>query len=386
MQPHRNIVRDDARRRASRIATVLLAATTFVGATSPACASDFGASWTGDFASVLSGGLREDERHLGFVELTFDHVFRPAGRDVALHVAAQHVYGGGLSERLVGDLQNVSNADADGGTRVLQAWVDVPLGDAWSLKLGRYDLNSEFDAIEPAGLFLNASHGIGPDISQTGAAGPSIFPHTAFGLRLQYSPGERHTVRGVALDVESDPDADYGDTPFLGGTLFALEYQFGHERTRWTAGAWSFTRSRTSVATSTAGARDREYGAYGAVQRRLDRNWNGYLRVGVANEDASRIGAYAGAGIVHEGGLLAARDDSVGLAVGHARNGGAYRDAMRAEGIATAAAETAIELTWRVPLGEYVTLQPDLQYVVDPDTDPAIDDALVAMLRVELAF
>jgi porin len=386
MQRHRNVFRDPARRRAGPLATGLLAATTLGGATNPARASDFGASWTGDFASVLNGGLRQDERHFGFVELTFDHVYTPAGREVTLHVAAQHVYGGGLSERLVGDLQTVSNADADGGTRILQAWVDVPLGDAWSLKLGRYDLNSEFDAIEPAALFLNASHGIGPDISQTGAAGPSIFPHTAFGLRLQYSPGERHTVRGVALDVESDPDADYGDAPFLGGTLFALEYQFGHERARWTAGAWSFTRSRPSVSASTAGARDREYGAYGSLQHRLDRNWNGYLRVGVANEDASRIGAYVGAGIVHEGGLLAARDDSVGLAVAHARNGDAYRDAMRAEGIATVAAETALELTWRVPLGEHVVLQPDLQYVIDPDTDPAIDDALVAILRVEVAF
>jgi porin len=89
---------------------------------------------------------------------------------------------------------------------------------------------------------------------------------------------------------------------------------------------------------------------------------------------------------VHEGGLLAARADSVGLAVAHARNGDAYRDAMRSEGIATAAAETAFELTWRVPLGEHIVLQPDLQYVIDPDTDPAIDDALVVMLRVELAF
>ena len=122
------------------------------------------------------------------------------------------------------------------------------------------------------------------------------------------------------------------------------------------------------------------------MQHRLDRDWNGYLRVGVANEDASRIGAYVGAGIVHEGGLLRRARRPVGLAVAHARNGGAYRDAMRAEGIATAAAETAIELTWRVPLGEHLVLQPDLQYVIDPDTDPAIDDALVAILRVELAF
>ena len=59
---------------------------------------------------------------------------------------------------------------------------------------------------------------------------------------------------------------------------------------------------------------------------------------------------------------------------------------MRDAGAATTAAETALELTWRVPLREHVVLQPDLQYVIDPDTDPTIDDAFVAMLRVEVAF
>ena len=39
-----------------------------------------------------------------------------------------------------------------------------------------------------------------------------------------------------------------------------------------------------------------------------------------------------------------------------------------------------------MPFGEHLVLQPDLQYVLDPDTDPSIDDALVLMLRVELAF
>jgi porin len=333
---------------------------------------------------VVDGGLEQDEDHLGLVQLAFNHAFALGERDIEFHAAAQHVYGGGFSAQAVGDLQTVSNLDADDGTRVLEAWIAVPLAEAWSLKVGRYDLNSEFDVIEPAGLFLHSSQGIGAEIAQTGAAGPSIFPHTAFAVRLQYAAGERHTLRSVALDVESDPEGDYGDTPFVGGTMLALEYEYGPERTRWTAGAWTFTRSR--AAQSDAETREREYGAYGSVEHRLDPDWATFLRVGVANEEASRLQAYVGAGVVHEGGLLAGRDDAVGLAIGHARNGGVYRDVLRDAGIATTAAETAIELTWRVPLGEHVVLQPDLQYVIDPDTDPTIDDALVAMLRVEIAF
>src|SRR5512134_789680 len=69
------------------------------GLASPACAVDLGAAWIGDFGSVLEGGLREGERAWGLVEATLEHEFAFARRDWAVHVAAQHVYGGGFSER-----------------------------------------------------------------------------------------------------------------------------------------------------------------------------------------------------------------------------------------------------------------------------------------------
>jgi porin len=352
-------------------------------AATPAAAVDLGATWIGDFGTVLDGGLRQGERALGLVEATLDDEFVLAHRDWAVHVAAQHVYGGGFSERWVGDLQTVSNLDADDGTRILQAWFAVPLGTNVSLKAGRYDLNSEFDKIEAGGLFLSSSQGIGADIAQTGAAGPSIFPRTAFGLRLQYDPDGNGLVRGVALDVESDSGTDSTDTPFAGGSMVALEYQREVRATTFKAGAWSFTAMREATASD---GREREYGAYASAEHRIADRWSVYARAGAANADASRIAQYYGAGAVYRRGLLSACDDEVGLAVAHARNGEPYRDAMRAEGQDTTAAETAIELTWRVPLAEHVVLQPDIQYVIDPDTDPAIENALVFLLRVELVY
>ena len=350
----------------------------------PAHAVEVHGRWTGDFAAVVDGGLRREERHFGLVELALDHAFPIAQREVRLYVAGQHVYGGGFSEDSVGDLQAVSNADADPGTRLLEAWLDVQFTDAMSVRFGRYDFNSEFDVIDAGGLFLQSSHGIGADIAQTGAAGPSIFPRTALALRLHYDFGGGRAVRGVALDLEADPDGDYGDVPFFEGPMFALEYEFAPDATRWTAGAWCFTRSRASLLEPEH--RDREYGAYASVQRKISGPWLGYARVGVANPDVSRLGSYLGGGVVHEGGVLASHDDAIGISIAHARNGDPYRRAMRDEGTATTAAETAFELTWRVPLGEHVVLQPDVQYVLDPDTDPAIDDALVVMLRIEALF
>jgi porin len=59
---------------------------------------------------------------------------------------------------------------------------------------------------------------------------------------------------------------------------------------------------------------------------------------------------------------------------------------MQSVGEATTAAETAYELTWRIPVGEHFALQPDVQYVDDPGTNPALGDALVVILRVEAVF
>jgi porin len=165
--------------------------------------------------------------------------------------------------------------------------------------------------------------------------------------------------------------------------MVALEYQHDIPATTLKAGAWSFTATRDATASD---GREREYGAYASAEHRVTDRWSLYARVGAANADVSRIAQYCGAGVVYRRGLLAARDDEVGLAVAHARNGEPYRDAMRAEGQDTTAAETAIELTWRVPLGEHVVLQPDVQYVIDPDTNPGIENALVFLLRVELVY
>ena len=54
--------------------------------------------------------------------------------------------------------------------------------------------------------------------------------------------------------------------------------------------------------------------------------------------------------------------------------------------IATTAQETAIELTYRLPVTRWLTFQPDVQYIVNPGTDPDIDDAIAIGLRFELKW
>ncbi len=76
----------------------------------------------------------------------------------------------------------------------------------------------------------------------------------------------------------------------------------------------------------------------------------------------------------------------MGLGVAMAINGDPYKATQVAAGTPAADAETNIELTYRAPVTSWLTLQPDLQYVVDPGTSSTLDDAFVAGLRFEIAF
>ena len=366
-----------APREARRVAGVAIVIVTAL-AVMPAHALDFSLGWTGDFAAVADGGLQQGTHHMGLVEAGIGSQFEWAsGRALQWHATLQHTYGGGFTSQWVGDLQTVSNIDADHGVRLLEAWVEADVADGWSVGAGKYDFNSEFDAIESGGLFLSSSQGIGPDISQSGAAGPSIFPHTEIGVRVEHRSGETSAMRGVVLDAD-------GSSPNRGGPMFALEYQRNLAGTRLVLGGWGYSGDKACLADP--GHSAKQYGVYASAERRFTENVVAYLRAGFANPDVEQIGRYFGGGIVYEGGVLPDREDSVGFAIGIARNGSDFRDAMRADGVPTEAAEYALEATWRIPLGEHFAVQPDLQYVIEPGTDPSIDDALVFILRIEASL
>src|SRR2546428_44216 len=55
-------------------------------------------------------------------------------------------------------------------------------------------------AWQPAGLFLNSSFGIGPEFSQSGRSGPSIFPNPSMGTRIAWKPARGVVLRTAIFD------------------------------------------------------------------------------------------------------------------------------------------------------------------------------------------
>jgi porin len=350
---------------------------------------EFGASYITDIIGNVDGGEKKGFVWLGRADLTMSVDGSAFGWDGAeLFVDVLAVQHPDFSGRYVGDAQTVSNVQGESSVRPIEAWIAGPLGGGVSAKVGMIDLNSEFDVQSVGKHFIGSSHGIGPDFSQSGANGPSIFPAGATAVMLHYEDedwalrfglfdavaGSKRNPRRAAFRIPGDTGAllvGEVDRKLVGGGEVQL-------------GAWHYTPRFERLDPARAG-KGVSQGAYamieGPVARRAGRQLDAWLRLGVASSAVNEIGTYVGGGVAY------GNDNArMGLAVAHARRGAPARRAAAASGDESDRAETAIELTYAYRLTPWLTLQPDFQYVINPGWDPGRRNAAVAGIRFSFAW
>ncbi len=76
-------------------------------------------------------------------------------------------------------------------------------------------------------------------------------------------------------------------------------------------------------------------------------------------------------------------DDTPGLAVARAFNGGEFKQ-FNARSVDDK--KIAIELTYSAQISEYLRVQPDIQYIINPGANTALDNALLVGVRFELGW
>lgn len=342
-----------------------------------------------DVLSVVDGGIERGTRYLDNLHISTEvDLERALGWDGAT-ANVQLLYNNGRSiSELAGDTQAISNIEAEvRAVRLYEAWIDQRMGEDISLRIGLYDLNSEFDALDTSSLFLNGSHGIGHDIGQTGENGPSIFPYTSFGARLDMEVAPDWIVRLAVLDgVPGDPNRPRATTISLGngdGALMIGELQAPLPDGKLLVGHWRYDAGFERFDGSMGEANDGWYlrGEHRLTTEPYDaaQGLAGFLRFGIADERYNEYSRYVGGGLVYTG-LLPGRDeDEAGLAVSAAFASDRFRQVSVAE-----SAEIAIEATYNAGITEWLSIQPNLQYIINPSADPAIDNAVVFGFRIEI--
>jgi porin len=116
------------------------------------------------------------------------------------------------------------------------------------------------------------------------------------------------------------------------------------------------------------------------------RKLTGFVQAGLGDHRVNRFGAYLGAGLSATGVVEGRPDDQLGLGLAYARNGSHYMTAQRMQGLPVTNAEKTIELTYLMQVNSWLALQPNLQYVITPNTTTAISNAWAFQFRIEMAF
>jgi len=356
---------------------------------------------TTDFLYNTRGGIKRDGTILGNVDLTFKLDTDKAGwwknGTFSLHFLGNFNSGRSMKE-IVGDVQSTSHIDTGEAFKVYEAWYEHKfLEGRLSLLFGLHDWNSDFDALEYSSLFIHASPGISPDISQLGA---SVFPVTSLGMRVKVLPTSgSYLLAGVYDGVSGDPNHPKRAAIILrkeDGVFATVEAglsagQPGEKRYyKVGAGAWLRTTEVENFDGQRAGD---NHGVYLIAEKTLfsegaeGQGLGGFFQFGWADDDWNRIARYWGAGLNYTG-LIPGRDrDRAGFFVGSARNGDKFMNFMKNVELSPVEhTETAIELTYRAEVRPWLYLQPDFQYIINPGMDPSLKNAFQAGCRVEIAF
>lgn len=353
----------------------LVLAVLSVACTSYACADsaawDWDAVYTVDRMQNVAGGIKRGGATLDNLDVSATYESGNGSFFGQLVVTNSSTF----SDEYSGDSQVVSNIDTTSVLRLHQFWYNYQFDSQQRVLVGVLDLNSEFDAIEPAGLFLNSSHGIGADYAQSGGNGPSIYPTPGLSLLFEQPVTNYWSLKLAAFDaVPGDPEDPHRNDFSLSsdeGALLAAQVTRSQDDSSLTLGLWYYTEPSDYGDGSGTGRNSGWYASYSVAQ---DDGQGYWLRVGRAKQRLNPLDYYVGAGIA----LPGLKDGhTVGLAVAYAHTSDWASDVL-------ASAEQTWELTYALPVNDWLSLQPDLQYVINPSADPSLDSALVVGLRINL--
>ena len=375
--------------------------------------------YDGASASNLSGGAEAGAAYTGaaHLQLLIDGNSVVAGENLTLYADLLNTHGDQPST-LVGDIQGVSNIAALADTRIYEAWIQYNW-PATSLLVGRYDLNTEFYRLSSSALFLNSSFGIGPEFSQSGPAGASVYPDTALGARLTYKPNSNVVARVAVMDgapverpsslgglfsskdgllimselaVLTRPGAQLG--PGTAKSMLGRMSSLPPYEDKIAIGGWYYTASFNDLSQMKSDgspvAHRGSAGAYVLLDARLiefnSTHINGFLQAGLGDARVNRIGSYLGLGLAIDGLIPSRTSDQLGIAAAIANNGSHFLDAPSLEGRPASNSETTLELTYVCQATTWLAIQPDLQYVWHPGAIPGLKNALAAQVEFETSF
>lgn len=379
----------------------------------------FSLSETSEVLGNTTGGVRRGAEYDGLttMSLTLDMDKAFCWHGGTFFVSALQIHGRDLSADNLYNLQSVSGIEAERTTRLWELWFQQAFaGDKASLRIGQLGIDQEFLISQGASLYLNTVMGWPALPSYDLYAGGPAYPLSSPAVRVKVQPNDCLTFLAGVYDDNPPGGPFYDDSQlrdneasgtrfnmttgalFIGEAQFAVNQPSGDKGAKNTGlpgtyklGAWYDTAnfpdqridsSGLSLANplSTGIARmDRNnFSVYGIADQAVWKQSGGPRMVSVFTRlmggpsDRNLIDWSLNAG-VNVAALLHGRDNDVcGIGYGWAHVSGSASDLDRDEAYYSGTpypvrgAEQFIEVTYQCQICPWWTIQPDLQYIIDP--------------------
>ncbi|QOI99151.1 MAG: carbohydrate porin [Phycisphaeraceae bacterium] len=354
-------------------------------------------SLTFNWSGIWSGGVREraTTRHQWNVNIRadFEKLFGWEGAEVFADFNSSDDRNE-LND--TGAIQTDSNIDNSKNIdEVGQLWFQQKLfDDVVRLKLGKMDANEEF-AFAFAGLeFLNN----GAAYPVTVLPMPTI-PFQAVGVLLFVYPLERVYVGGGFFDGATQDGirtGGRGPADFFSDSRSSSWFWIGEAGVGWeigsmgegrvAAGVWHHTGDFTRFDLDTEKGTE---GWYALAEQQLCRAGDegedrvrglyAFAQYGWADKDLSVAHQTIGGGLVLRGIGSWRPDDSVGFFA-------SFVDVTDDPVVGAETNETAFEVYYNIRVNKFISVRPDVQYIVNPSGRKTIEDAWVGSLQVRFDF
>jgi porin len=382
-------------------------------------------TWVTDVQGNPVGGQQQALRHFDTLYVEVDAALETliGAPGTRFHVGVSQRSGASLSELDIGNVWNVAQTCCGATFFLVDLYLEQPfLDDRLSVRAGRIAMGDEFMTSPLYWLFVNAAIDSNPGGIFQNAPGASVYPQATWGLRARVDPTpEVYALVGLfngdpTLGADSRHGADFS----MRGPLFAIGeigYRLNQERGssglpgNYKIGAYynggtftDFLRDPSGGFASLTGRPPRtttgNAGWYVLADQMVYREGGAGSAQGltpfvsiVVAPDASinSVPLFLNGGLVYRGAIPRRDNDIAAFGVVYGQWSSDLRRSQRLArqaGVPTTVQdyEMVLEWTYVAQVARWLSVQPNVQYVIKPGASSAIPNALVLGVQVSVTF
>lgn len=373
------------------------------------------ADYVSETFSAMRGGQRRGTTYVqqlrGGIDLDLGTI---AGWSGALfHLTLNDRRGVGLSSDYVGNRLPIQEAAGGYYTRLGEFSLEQNLaGSGLNLRLGYFAMGNDLGGMAIGCYLVNAAFCAHP-LSLSGNSGWYNYPNARWSAAVRFRPRSDFAIRTGIYQVNPRLNEEHNAfRPFAGGTtgvLLPLEVEYdpgAAEGSRLLPGHYklgAYYDTSSAARQADGGTVRGRYGVYLLADQMILREGGGGRGLSIFGQftasprASAQITRWYAGGLVKTGTFRGRDADTIALGIVHSqvnpRLRRAHFDTVSLPGgpgsfASMPAGETAIELSYGLPLNKWLSLRPDVQYIIDPGAFSmrSVDDALAVGAQVKVQF